>query len=114
MRVLRSIPFLALFAVAACGDDVDDRPVTWSYIHAAIIVPNCATAGCHSSLTKTIGFDFEDKAKALMFFRGDGGPDVAVISPSGRDGVRMPPDQPLPAADIDLIRRWMADGMPDN
>lgn len=32
----------------------------------------------------------------------------------GSEGVptRMPPDQPLPAADIALIEKWIADGAP--
>lgn len=105
---------LPLLGVTACGSDVDDRPATWSFIHAAIILPNCATAGCHSTLTKTFGYDFEDKATALMWFLSDGGPDIAVISETGRDGVRMPPDQPLPHADIALIDRWMREGRQDN
>jgi hypothetical protein len=30
------------------------------------------------------------------------------------EGARMPPDEPLPAADIELIRKWVAAGAPRN
>jgi hypothetical protein len=117
MRMTRVSLLCSLLAAAAsgCGSDVDDRPVSWSYIHAAIVIPNCATAGCHSELTKTIGFNFSDKADAWTTFMPDAGYDIlGRLRGQVRLGLRMPPDQPLPNADIDLIAAWLAIGGPYN
>lgn len=118
---------LALFALAilssasACGE-IDDRPVSFRYIHATILQPNCATSGCHSKFTAAFGIRLEtpeeaytslvlanhvepgqpDRSRLLYLLRGD---EVAT---------RMPPSQPLPELDIELIERWIIDGAPNN
>ncbi len=98
-------------ALLGCGAEVDERPASWSYIHAAIIVPNCATSSCHSALARNKGLSFQDRDEARDNFIG------WPVDPSLlRVGLifRMPPDQPLPEADIQLIERWIAAGRPDN
>ena len=59
--------FIALGA--GCASDTDDRPVSFDYIHAAILKPNCATSGCHSTLTQTKGVDLQDRDSALLIFQ---------------------------------------------
>jgi hypothetical protein len=108
---------LALLALAACGAEMDDRPARWSYIYPAIIVPNCATSGCHSALTQTAGINFSDKELARGAANGylNGGALLrgTATKADGSQEYRMPPDQPLPDADIELIDRWFAAGEPD-
>jgi len=106
----RALSLFVLLGAAACGSDVDDRPVSWAYIHPAIILPNCARAACHSSLTRTKTVDLEDSAKAYETMKGaniipllEG---TQLIEGSTTYEYRMPPDQPLPNVDIDLIDRW--------
>lgn len=101
-----------LLAFVACGGD-DERPASWSYIHAAIIVPNCATSGCHSSLNKTRGLSFIDRDEARSIFIG-WPVEISLLDGTRPDKPRMPPDQPLPQADIELIRRWIDAGQGDN
>jgi hypothetical protein len=114
-RALVLVSFLG--TLAAC-EAVDDRPATFSYIHAAIIVPNCATSGCHSTLTKTKGIDLEDKDSAYVVLQNEHFDHIDVVLlitgnvPPGF--YRMPPDQPLPNADINLIKRWTDEGRQDN
>jgi len=122
---------LLLLVLAGCGSDTDDRPATWEYLHAAIFIPNCATSGCHAALTKTgpsaaIRIDLSDRKAAcstlagLSDFMPEFGPKQATLyqiltrggPQGGYDDYRMPPDQPLPDADIDLIVRWIAAGAP--
>jgi hypothetical protein len=122
--MLRPIRLLAVvIATAACGSDTDDRPVTWSYISAAIIQPNCTTASCHSSLTATGGLRLEGAAESHVILTGYSGNYVVPGDPSrsklmyllrGQDTWRMPPDQPLPEADILLIERWILEGALNN
>ncbi len=116
------------FAVAGCADDRDERPAQWSYISATIIAPNCATAGCHSQLAATYGLQLDSRIGAYFELVG---PHDAAGNPQGQNYVvpgdpdasklmwlltgtevttRMPPDNPLPDADIDLVRRWIAAG----
>ena len=120
--------YLPLLLLVACGsDDVcRDRPVSWAYIHAAIIVPNCATSGCHAALTQAGGgfllnspINLQDRERAYDTLRGiSGAIDLlrrgALKGPNdtGTDDYRMPPDQPLPNADIDLIQCWVDSGYP--
>lgn len=102
---------LLAFLAAACGGD-DDRPASWSYIHAAIIVPNCATSGCHSKLSKRAGIDFEERDSARDFFINNSA--LSVVKGIDPNAEQMPPDEPLSETDIQLIERWTVAGEPDN
>jgi hypothetical protein len=113
---VRTLGISALIAVAtstACAPDDDPRPVSWSYIHAAIILPNCATSGCHSAFSVTAGISLEDAAAARSLFV-DGAIDTPLLRGQQAGVPRMPRDEPLPAVDIALIQRWIDDGMQDN
>jgi hypothetical protein len=113
----RALSLFMLVAASACGSDVDDRPVSFSYIHAAILVPNCATSGCHSTLTKTKNVDMESRDAAYATFYDEDSNIVAILNGTASRTVsmfRMPIDQPLPDADIDLIDRWVKAGKPNN
>jgi hypothetical protein len=113
--------FLTAAVLTACGGDVDDRPVRWSYISAAIIAPGCATASCHSAHTATAGLRLEGASESHVLLVGYG-PEGNYVVPGdparsklmyllrGQDTWRMPPDQPLPEADILLIERWILEG----
>ncbi|MEZ4368751.1 MAG: hypothetical protein R2939_21110 [Kofleriaceae bacterium] len=55
---MRHLLLLAGTAAAIAGcDGPDDRPTTWAYLHATIIEPGCATAGCHSRLSNQGGLN---------------------------------------------------------
>lgn len=101
-----------------CAADPSERPATWSYLHAAVIAPNCATSSCHNQRTATAGvvLDDADTAYAHLIERqfvvpGDPASTLMLLL-EGTERRRMPPDAPLPAADIDLIRTWIAEGAP--
>jgi hypothetical protein len=125
MRETLLIAAIGAVLVPAC-DTVQDRPPTWRYIHAAIITPSCATASCHSKISSVAGRDMSTPESAyavltgrtcnapripgealpdhpenfLAVLRGDG------IRSNGDVGLLMPPDQPLPPVEIELIERW--------
>src|SRR5215470_277043 len=99
----------------ACGSD-DDRPDSFSYIQAAILVPNCATSGCHSKVAAVGGIDLEQPDDAYIYLVGaDGNGNFVVPGQPDRSQLmyllrgdeiwKMPPDQPLPEPDINLIER---------
>lgn len=103
---------------AGCGGE-DDRPAVLAYLQPAILGPNCATAGCHSKLTGTYGLQLEtiEAAEAYLL---DGHLVVPYEPEQSRllyllradEAPRMPPDAPLPEADIALFERWILDGAP--
>jgi hypothetical protein len=107
--------------VAACGSQTDQRPETAAYISAAILVPYCGRAACHSSDARAHDLAFDTVADSMSAMRSrtrsgqilviPGDPTrsrlVTVLTDSSRI---MPPDTPLPDADIDLITRWVSDG----
>lgn len=106
---------VAATPVAACIEP-DDRPATWSYVHAAIVAPSCATPTCHGDLGERAGLRLQDPAAAHAALQ-DGRYVIAgdLTSPllyllEGDERLRMPPDAPLPAVDIELIRTWIAEG----
>jgi hypothetical protein len=107
-----------LLALTACGASVDDRPATWSYVHAAILQPSCATVGCHSDTSQMAGLSFEqaESSRNLLLAARHvvpGDPNSPLVYQlEGIERRRMPPDVPLPAADIDLIRAWISAGAP--
>lgn len=127
-RCLALVAF-ALCGLGACGG-TDDRPATWSYVHATIIAPNCTTSACHSALSDTAGLNFETRESAYVFLTGRACDDAEGVEPPprnfvtpfqpassklmylllGTEIITMPPDVPLPDADIDLVEQWILEG----
>ena len=110
----------ALSLAPACGG-ADDRPARWSFISSAIVEPGCATVNCHSSVSARAGIDLHDRAigydtliNLLYVIPGDT-QDSSLLSLLNAQGARrMPPDAPLPPADIDLVSAWIAAGAPND
>jgi hypothetical protein len=107
-----------LLLAAACTGDPGDRPATWAYLHPAIIAPSCATSSCHSARVVTAGVALDEAGEAYddlieRRFVVPGDP-ASTLMPllEGDERGRMPPDAPLPAADIELIRAWIEAGAP--
>lgn len=115
---MRFLTILIVVSAIGCTNDPRERPMTWSYLHAAIIVPSCVTASCHSAVAATAGLplDDADDAYAQLLARDfviPGDPSSALMSLlEGNERRRMPPDAPLPHADIELIRAWIEEGSP--
>jgi predicted CxxxxCH...CXXCH cytochrome family protein len=127
--VLALAGLLAVVSASSCGED--DRPASWAYIHAAIIFPNCATVSCHSQGAAQGGgvrlYDRDVAYKSLVGYGcGEEPPDTLprnYVDPGSPERsklmyllygddvrYRMPPDRPLPDADVDLIERWILEG----
>lgn len=119
---MSSGPILRLSIAGAilggCAGDPADRPASWSYVHAAVVGPNCATSSCHSSLATTAGVVLDDPdvgyqtlldPKRNFVIPGDPGSTLVMLL-EGNERPRMPPDSPLPQADIDLIIAWIDAG----
>ena len=105
--------------VMGCGGSVDTRPKKWSFISPVIIQPSCATANCHSQLAQRSGvaldtaYDGYDQLVNRHFVKPDDSEGSALIGLlRGEGSRRMPPDCPLPDADIALIAGWI-DGSAD-
>jgi len=117
VRIL-TLVILALGLAAACTGDPGERPATWAYLHPAIIAPSCATSSCHSARVETAGVALDDAEEAYLDlterrFVVPGDPASTLMSLlEGDERGRMPPDAPLPAADIELIRSWIEAGAP--
>jgi hypothetical protein len=114
----RGLLALVLGLAASCTGDPGERPATWAYLHPAIIAPSCATSSCHSARVETAGVALDDAREAYdalidRRFVVPGDPASALMSLlEGDERGRMPPDAPLPAADIELIRGWIEAGAP--
>jgi hypothetical protein len=118
-----------VFALVGCTT-IDERPATWTYLHAAIVAPSCATAGCHSAVTGAAGLDLSTRTSAYAFLRGltcdahaqPGDPPGNFVFPyapersrlmyllRGEQSRPMPPDRPLPDVEIALFERWILAG----
>jgi hypothetical protein len=112
---------LVLVAAAAiligCGSADDTRPPRWSFISATIIEPSCATVNCHSKIADRAGVDLHDRATGYNNLTSRNF--VVPMNPTssallyllhGQGALRMPPDMPLPEADIALIEEWISLG----
>jgi len=105
----------APLALVAC-EDAEDRPASWSYLHAAIVQPSCATSSCHSQLSEVAGIDFSDRDASYQLLLDrqyviPGDLQSAILAHlDGEQVSLMPPDAPLPAGDIALFERWILDG----
>ena len=127
-----SLLAVAVAAVGITGCADDDRPPTWSYIHEAIIEPNCTQSACHSNISATAGVELWDRELGFTVLTGR--PCQSTGSPAEADGNfvvpgdpassrlvymlrgietrNMPPDIPLPDTDIRLIEDWILRGAP--
>jgi len=122
---------VAAIALSAFGcDTAADRPSAWPYVHAAVLRPGCATAACHSKLGSQAGVDLStpDAAYTLLTGRVCGAPELPgspagnLILPGhpessrlvyllrGEGGPIMPPDVPLPDAEIEIVEQWILEG----
>lgn len=119
--LLSLVSWGGLTAATGCGGQAETRPARWSYISAAIIQPNCATANCHSELSQRSGVKLDDMRTGYdqLVNRGfvtKSKPESSALIGllNGAGTRRMPPDFALPDADIDLISAWIAAGAEDN
>lgn len=119
IRSAEALAFAFILALAAaCTGDPNERPATWAYLHPAIIAPSCATSSCHSARVETAGVALDGARDAYdaLIDRGfvvPGDPASTLMSLlEGDERGRMPPDAPLPAADIELIQIWIEAGAP--
>jgi hypothetical protein len=104
----------------------EERPASWSYVHAAILQPACTNAGCHSKLSALAGVDLSDREGAYTILTGHvcgdlppGSAPRNYVTPGsaeystlihqlrGSDRNIMPPDSPLPAVEVELVARWI-------
>ena len=107
---MRKILFaVALLALAACGEETDDRPLTAQYLVPAIFKPSCATAACHSTATARSGLILDTIAGVCRASTlAERGPLTAFMVDGAKN--RMPLDSPLPQPDIDLLLAWYFPG----
>jgi hypothetical protein len=118
---MRTLHFCACaLALAGCVE-AEERSTDFEYLHAAIIEPMCATVGCHSRQTQQSppnreAFDLSTPTRAC-FFLNDVPPGNLIDllegdfnDTTGDEYRQMPPDVPLPAADVELMVRWINEG----
>lgn len=114
---------VAMLGLASCADDDYQRPRTVEYITEAILIPSCAVAQCHSSFKQADGYSFGtleqarhgivDMVSGAIVEVDRGIPDRATfVNVLERTVDRMPYDQPLANADIELIRNFILIGAP--
>ncbi len=108
-------------ALAACGTEEDERPVTLDVVTLTVLAPTCGQVQCHSTTTRTedLAFDTVDAAREAMIEL-----DVDLAVDANRplendlwnviigEEKRMPPDTPLASKDVELIRTWLVAGAP--
>ena len=117
-----------LAAGAGCGggDASEPIPPHLSAIETEIFAHNCTLSSCHGAVSPQEGMSLVSPTQAtLIGVPSTEVPDMVRIAPGNPDGsyllqkissttpldgVRMPPDQPLPANKIDAIRAWIAAG----
>ena len=95
-----------------------NRPAKWSFISATIIEPSCATVNCHSKIADRAGVDLHDRATGYrdlterrFVVPGDQTSSSSLLYLlRGQGSIRMPPDSPLPEADMVLIDNWIKAG----
>ena|SRR6188768_4429247 len=115
MTLPRPVPWLGLalllstWGVVGCGSLNDERPAKWSFIYATIVQPQCATVNCHSEIAKK-GSPPTDLHDRDLGYCAIGSNFVPYLVGDVGDTRRMPPDGPLPAADIELITAWADSG----
>ena len=137
MHVVRRSSWLVWsWLLGACLPSEQQPPATWDYLHATILQPSCATAGCHSGLTAIAGINLASRDGAYTMLTGricgeptqPHDPPRNYVTPfaseysqlmyqlRGSDGDGrlyrdvMPPDIRLPELEIELVATWIDAG----
>jgi hypothetical protein len=118
---------VGLALAAGCGEGGGPEPIPamLTAIETEIFARNCTFSSCHGASAQK-GLSLASPAHAslvgvassevpAMARVAPGDPDGSYLlhkiqDPTPADGVRMPPDQPLPAYKIEAIRGWIAAG----
>jgi len=139
-KLARSVPaavaaalgVLVVLGVGCAAGGADPRPATFDFIATTILAPQCATSSCHGRVARVAGLSFETTADAFESLIDMGALEPSVVgtgpgsnvpcnplllatsagpSCGGESGnVTMPPDAPLPDADVALMEQWLLDG----
>jgi hypothetical protein len=81
VRATSAAAILALvFAASGCLGMTDSRPATWSFVSAAILEPNCASASCHSRGAAAAGLDLSSAERGFISLTGLW---VWIVDPAG-------------------------------
>ena len=112
------------------GEAPEPIPPQLSAIETEIFAHNCTFSSCHGGASPQKGMSLVSPTYAAL--SGVASTEVPAMmriapgDPAGSyllqkissatplDGVRMPPDQPLPAYKIDAIRLWITAGAPND
>lgn len=102
----------------------------FSEVQSNVFTPSCATAGCHSGSSPAASLNLEAANSHAMLVGiaatqdsgvqrvNPGNPNLSYLITKlegpGATGEQMPPGNPLPQADIDVIRQWITDGAIDD
>jgi hypothetical protein len=128
-----SVLAAALMSIGAgCGGGEASAPIPphLGAIEGEIFAHNCTLSSCHGAESPQEGMSLLSPTRATlidvpstevpdMMRIAPGDPDGSYLlqkisSTTPLDGVRMPPDQPLPANKIEAIRLWIAAGAQDD
>jgi len=108
---------VAALLAAGCGGSTDDRPAKWSFISATIMEPSCATVNCHSQIRQRGGVDLHARdtgyynlINGFYVIPHDANASSLTYLLNASGSLRMPPDNPLPVADVQLIQQWIEAG----
>lgn len=131
-RSLALALLLAGLGGAACGGEEAGEPIPphLSTIEREIFARNCVFSSCHGATSPNegmslvaptyatiVGVASSEAPELLRIAPGNPGASYLlqkIASATPRDGVRMPPDQPLPSNKIDAIRAWITAGAPND
>lgn len=119
--------FAAVVAASGCGDaGVAGPPERIAVLEADVFATSCAFTSCHGTVTPRMGLSLVAPVHAAVVGQPStevpgrmrvvpGDPAASYLfekisSDKPAVGARMPPGQPLPAAVIQSVRRWIESG----
>ncbi len=120
----------ALGVVDASPATADAPPPSLAHIEATIFAKACSFEACHGGSRPQEGMRLDGRTHRILVGQPSaqvpsrmrvvpGDPEASylfekITRDPPTEGDRMPADFPLSAARIELIRRWIAAGAPDN
>jgi hypothetical protein len=88
------------------------RPPTFTQVNSQILMPRCATSGCHDGVTKRAGYsyaNYADTLRSVVVNNATGSPLYDSVSKQ-----RMPFSPKLTTTEVNQIRDWINAGAPNN
>ena len=119
-KIIISLFALTLLVITSCADKLppgyEQIGICFETEILPIFVSNCAMSGCHNSTDKADGYDltnYDGIMTGITAFNASDSKHIQYMERTDDERMPVPPQAPVDAASIALIKAWINKGAPN-